>query len=144
MQSAIGGATIDRPTSAPPPEDSRIGNLRPSPLLTSVSAANSTVTTPAVPGFSIKPASRGKGLQLGAHKSSSAVSAALIDQLTEEVAAENDNPWGGDDLMDVNADEDDWSQSDLLAHSVRLMLSTQVPLKSHQYRWFSRSLLLHS
>ncbi|KAF8909893.1 armadillo-type protein [Mucidula mucida] len=109
MQSAIGGATIDRPTSAPPPEDSRIGNLRPSPLLTSVSAANSTVTTPAVPGFSIKPASRGKGLQLGAHKSSSAVSAALIDQLTEEVAAENDNPWGGDDLMDVNADEDDWS-----------------------------------
>ncbi|KAF9017526.1 ARM repeat-containing protein [Hymenopellis radicata] len=109
MQSTIGGATIDRPTSAPPPEDSRIGNLRPSPLLTSVSAANSTVSSPAIPGFSIKPASKGKGLQLGAHKSSSAVSAALIDQLTEEVAAENDNPWGGDDLMDVNADEDDWS-----------------------------------
>lgn len=118
MQSSIGGVGIDRPTSAPPPaEDSRIGNLRPSPLLTSVSAANSAVSSPAFPTHSSASTStsKGKGLQLGANKMSSAASAALINRLADEAAAENggdddSNPWGTEDLMDVNADEDDWSE----------------------------------
>jgi hypothetical protein len=51
-------------------------------------------------------------MQLGAHKvPASVAAAALVEQLAEEAAAaEGDgNPWGNDDLIDVNADEDDWS-----------------------------------
>jgi len=117
MSSAI-GIGIDRPTSAPPPvagssTDPRIGNLRPSPLFTTLSAANSTVSSPVVP---TRPAqqSKAKGLQLGANKvPPSVAAAALAAQLAEETAAANDisgsNPWGTDDLIDVNADQDDWS-----------------------------------
>jgi len=108
-QSRMTGA--DRPTSAPPGEQASNGGLsRPSPLITSISAANSTVSSPAFP-----PASKGKSLQLGASKTSSNLAAAssLADEWIEEAAAENDkegdNPWGTDDLMDVNADQDDWS-----------------------------------
>ncbi|EEB90614.1 hypothetical protein MPER_11155, partial [Moniliophthora perniciosa FA553] len=56
--------------------------------------------------------SKAKGLQLGASKVSSGVAvASLAQQLADEAAAEDgldSNPWGNDDLMDVNADEDDW------------------------------------
>lgn len=38
----------------------------------------------------------------------------LAAEWAEEAAAEAEanqsNPWGSDDLMDVNADEDDWSE----------------------------------
>lgn len=134
MQSAIGGGSIDRPTSAPPPDDSRVGNF----LITSVSAANSTVTTPAIQGFPAKPISKHKGLQLGASKSSSAAAVALIDQLTEEVAAEShgfeSNPWAGDDLMDVNADDDDWSISHACVRNY-ILTPLQVLLKlRHHHR----------
>ncbi|KAJ8076987.1 Nuclear aminoacylation-dependent tRNA export pathway component [Marasmius tenuissimus] len=114
MQTTMATVTdIDRPTSAPPPaEDSRIGALRPSPLLTSVSAANSVVSSPAFPNHAPS-ISKAKGLQLGANKvPPSTVAASLGQQLAEEAAAEDgvdSNPWGNDDLMDVNADEDDWS-----------------------------------
>ncbi|GAW00339.1 armadillo-type protein [Lentinula edodes] len=118
MQTTMASSTgtgIDRPTSAPPPaEDSRIGNLKPSPLLTSMSAANSTATSPALPIRSnFQSSSKLKGMQLGASKVPSSIAAALAEQLAEEVAAEDgvdvSNPWGDDDLMDVNADEGDWS-----------------------------------
>jgi len=33
----------------------------------------------------------------------------LEDEMTMPVTAGGDNPWGNDDLMDINADEDDWS-----------------------------------
>ncbi|KAI8975880.1 hypothetical protein BD414DRAFT_171788 [Trametes punicea] len=51
-------------------------------------------------------------MQLGATKVPSSVSS--IPDWAEEAAAEvetsqNTNPWGNDDLMDVNADDDDWS-----------------------------------
>ena len=49
-------------------------------------------------------------MQLGATK---VVASSSIPDWAEEAAAEFDtpqtNPWGNDDLMDVNADEDDWS-----------------------------------
>ncbi|KAG7449615.1 ARM repeat-containing protein [Guyanagaster necrorhizus] len=116
MQSVIGDTGIDRPTSVPVTEDSRIGNLRPGLFVTSMSATNSTVSSPAVATFNQpirSTSSKSKGLQLSATKSSSAGTAALVDQLAEEVDAEkghlDSNPWGNDDLIDVNADYDDWS-----------------------------------
>lgn len=48
-----------------------------------------------------------KPLKLAANNNISSV-AALVEQLTEEVASEA-NPWGTDDLIDVNADDGDWS-----------------------------------
>ncbi|KAK0461039.1 armadillo-type protein, partial [Desarmillaria tabescens] len=116
MQSTIGGTGIDRPVSLPPTEDNHIGNLRPGLFVTSSSAVNSTKSSPVVP-TSNRPInstlSKGKGLQLGATKSSSAAAAALVDHLAEEAEAENghleSNPWGSDDLIDVNADDGDWS-----------------------------------
>ncbi|KAJ3749224.1 armadillo-type protein [Lentinula detonsa] len=127
MQTTMAPSTvtsIDRPTSAPPPaEDSRIGNLRPSPLLTSMSAANSTVTSPALPiRSSFQSNSKTKGMQLGASKvPASITAAALAETLAEEIAAEDrleSNPWGDDDLMDVNADEGDWSAFETAPASV--------------------------
>jgi SCY1-like protein 1 len=54
-------------------------------------------------------------MQLGANKiPASVASAALAVQLADEVAAAEGvegNPWGSDDLMDVNADDGDWSKS---------------------------------
>jgi len=53
-------------------------------------------------------------MQLGASKAPASVAAAsLAAQLEEEAAAEegvDGNPWGTDDLIDINADEDDWSE----------------------------------
>jgi SCY1-like protein 1 len=47
-------------------------------------------------------------MQLGAHKVPTAVASAV---LAEEMASQgNENPWGNDDLIDINADEDDWSK----------------------------------
>lgn len=50
-----------------------------------------------------------KGLQLGGSKANARVVAA---QLIEQVAAEEGviNAWGTSDLIDVNADEEDWSK----------------------------------
>jgi len=52
-------------------------------------------------------------MQLGASKvPASAVAASLAAELEEEATAEEGiegNPWGTDDLIDINADEDDWS-----------------------------------
>ena len=56
-------------------------------------------------------------MQLGASKVPAAASLAV--QWEEEAAAEEgiqDNPWGTDDLIDINADEDDWSMSSYAAH----------------------------
>ncbi|KAF9268803.1 ARM repeat-containing protein [Marasmius fiardii PR-910] len=113
MQTTMATVTdMDRPTSAPPAENSRIGSLRPSPLLASASAAPSTVPSPIISNH-IPSAYKAKSLQLGANKVPASVAAAsLAQQLADEAAAEDGvdtNPWGNDDLMDVNADQDDWS-----------------------------------
>ena len=55
------------------------------------------------------PASKSKAMQLGV-KSPGLPPHGLADDLADEIAAnEAANPWGTDDLIDVNADEDDWS-----------------------------------
>lgn len=47
-----------------------------------------------------------KGMQLNSNK---VVKNTLPEGLVEE-ANGSSNPWGSDDLMDVNADADDWSE----------------------------------
>ena len=125
MQSVMNGVRgIDTPTSAPPPPTN--GSVRPNSLPyapSATSAANSTVSSPAIirqssPGPS---GSKTKGMQLGGSKVPGSVAgASLAAQWEEEVAAEEgmqDNPWGTDDLIDINADEDDWS---MLSYAVHL------------------------
>jgi len=48
---------------------------------------------------------------LGANKVPPSIAAVVLaERLAEEATAEEEsNPWGDDDLMDVNADEGDWS-----------------------------------
>jgi SCY1-like protein 1 len=56
---------------------------------------------------------KGKGMQLGGKSHATTANASLADQLAEEAAASatlEGNPWGTDDLIDVNADEDDWGK----------------------------------
>ncbi|KAH9858547.1 ARM repeat-containing protein [Lenzites betulinus] len=112
------GAAIDRPTSAPVPMGMN-GSLSGSVLAASAPPPlTPTYTSPsAVPTRSLTTAaaatSRSKGMQLGATKVPASTSS--IPDWAEEAAAEVDsahggNPWGNDDLMDVNADEDDWSK----------------------------------
>ena len=48
-----------------------------------------------------------KGMQLGGHVSSTLSHAA---EWAAEAEVETSNPWGNDDLMDVNADQGDWSE----------------------------------
>src|ERR1700683_852905 len=123
MQSTMNAAPgLDRPTSAPPPGGGPSTlPKRPSPLpfMPTASAQNSTLSSPSVPHTSniamdLGAASRAKGMQLGASKVPASVAAAsLAAQLEEEAAAEEGvegNPWGTDDLIDINADEDDWSE----------------------------------
>ena len=46
-----------------------------------------------------------KGMQLGATQSKTDFS-----QLELELGDESKNPWGSDDLIDINADQDDWGK----------------------------------
>ena len=117
MTSSI-GATIDRPTSAPAANAGLNGNtLSISSTLSLGSTAAAPPLTPtlssnALPTRSLTSPSKGKGMQLGATKMPSIPGS--IPDWAEEAAAEfetsqSTNPWGNDDLMDVNADDDDWS-----------------------------------
>ncbi len=104
---------MDRSTSAPPEAISG-GSVRP-PIYPSLGA---TLSTPDVKPKSGLNGSTGKvkGMQLGASKVplSSHVTADWAEEAAAEAEAEESghaNPWGTDDLMDVNADQDDWSKS---------------------------------
>ncbi|OSD01310.1 ARM repeat-containing protein [Trametes coccinea BRFM310] len=115
------GASIDRPTSAPAPLGANgMGSLNGSanalfattapPPLTSTFSSPTTVPTRST--TTAAGSSKSKGMQLGATKVPTSVPS--IPDWAEEAAAEIEssqgtNPWGNDDLMDVNADEDDWS-----------------------------------
>ena len=50
--------------------------------------------------------SKPKGMRLGGHASSTLSHAS---EWAAEAEIETSNPWGNDDLMDVTADQDDWS-----------------------------------
>lgn len=58
----------------------------------------------------------------------------LEDEIIPGTAG-GDNPWGNDDLMDINADEDDWSMPALLSPSKNNnQWHTQVHLKWHRHQ----------
>ena len=119
MQSAMNAVPgFDRSTSAPVLSGGpSTPATRPLPFMpTATSAAPSAATSPKVPHASTTGigTSKAKGMQLGAGKVPAGIAAAsLAVQLEEEAAAEegiDGNPWGTDDLIDINADEDDWSK----------------------------------
>ncbi|KAI0093158.1 ARM repeat-containing protein [Irpex rosettiformis] len=109
--SQAASSDMDRPTSAP--ADIVSNNLGRPQVHPSLGA---TLSTPGVkPQSGLNGStSKAKGMQLGASKTP--VTSHLTADWAEEAAAEADaeesshaNPWGNDDLMDVNADQDDWS-----------------------------------
>ncbi|KAI0688043.1 armadillo-type protein [Cytidiella melzeri] len=117
LQSTMGAvpqaasSDIDLPTSAPP-------NIAPSSQAKSAvhPSLGSTLSTPDVkPKFVVNgSAGKAKGMQLGASKVPAGlhIAAGWAEEAAAEAEAEESgpsNPWGGDDLMDVNADQDDWS-----------------------------------
>ncbi|KAG6898142.1 hypothetical protein C0992_004858 [Termitomyces sp. T32_za158] len=76
----------------------------------SVSASVTPTSSPSLP-------SRPKGMQLGTNKVPSSTTSVIlaeqwVDETTDSLRIEN--PWGNDDLIDVNADEDDWSRHPIL------------------------------
>lgn len=108
MNAATNGTPPDRPTSAPPPQANLSTNGVPGLALTK------TTPLPSTPN-PFGSASKHKGMQLGANKvpaSSSHFTADWAQEAAAEAeAGQGANPWGTDDLMDVNADQDDWSMS---------------------------------
>lgn len=115
MQAPISAANLDRAASAPEmPLSSHIGELsRPT-------FSKSALSSEALPATS---SSKGKAMQLGANKMPGL--GMLANELAEEALAGDDpwdtgkagpksafsnNPWGSEDLIDVNADDDDWSE----------------------------------
>nr|VWP01486.1 ESCRT-II complex subunit VPS22 [Ganoderma boninense] len=109
------GTSIERPTSAPAAHVGNGNTLAPATTSTGGSKFGATRMQSDV-GLAQggTTTSKGKGMQLGATKLPASASSSIPDW-AEEAAAEVDtssgtNPWGNDDLMDVNADEDDWSK----------------------------------
>jgi len=124
MQAPINSASaseIGRSTSAPDASSlkSHIGELS-RPI--SISSHSQHI---------ISSQSKTKALQLGANKIPASISyGALADEIAEEESASasiEGNPWGAD-LIDVNADDDDWSKFEIL-YSVFLLLIDSSPLK---------------
>ncbi|KAG6862350.1 hypothetical protein C0995_016048 [Termitomyces sp. Mi166 len=66
--------------------------------------------------------SRPKGMQLGPKVPLSTTSAVVAEQWADDTTypVRIENPWGNDDLIDVNADEDDWSRHPTL-HAAQLL-----------------------
>lgn len=98
----VGGPEIDRPTSTKPLSNGD-GEILPSHFA-------SFQSSPAV--ASPQGAAKGNVLRLGANKASSSIAIdSLVNKLAEEAAeftTIEGNPWGSDDLIDMNADADDW------------------------------------
>jgi SCY1-like protein 1 len=101
----MGGPEINRPTSAPPTKSVSNSNGE---ILQPHSA--SFQSSPTVASFQGVP--KGNVLRLGANKASSSIATdSLVNKLAEEAAESatiEGNPWGSDDLIDINADVDDW------------------------------------
>lgn len=94
---------------APSPSTSSLDARSPSPAFSTMSSPAATSSKPTLP------ASKARGMQLGANKTPANVAAAV--ELAEWDAQDETHTavdaWGGD-LMDVNADADDWSMALLI------------------------------
>jgi len=99
-----------------PSASSNIGELpnKPSSSMPTTPRSNaSNLPTPISSNFGKR---MGRGLQLGSLMKGyvngdpiADFARDLEDEMKMPVTAGGDNPWGNDDLMDINADEDDWS-----------------------------------
>ena len=97
------GGIPERPLSAPPPPRTNGDLLAPpsiSPTLASPPIRQKSTFTNGTP-------SKAKGMQLGASKTP--ISAIIATEFDDINQADIDDAWGHDDLIDVNADADDWS-----------------------------------
>ena len=123
---------LSAPVAAPRPSSDSVSSFS--------SAGPSTSTykiTPAPAPVRAKPQT---GMRLGATKAAPLGGSSLVDSLAGEFEEDGDEvakAWGTDDLMDVNADEDDWSRSrcyiavaDVQALS-RLLLSQRLLYLRH-------------
>ncbi|KAI0674764.1 ARM repeat-containing protein [Trametes maxima] len=132
---ASAGAAIDRPTSAPAPLDGPNPLMRAALMNSGIPLADPGLP-PLTPMYSSPGAfptrsfttgggagSRSRGMYLGANKVPTSESVSSVPDWAEVAAAEVEaanelahasNPWGNDDLMDVNADEGDWSEPSIL------------------------------
>lgn len=113
MQSTMNAVGIGLQASAPTPAFGAPARPSPLPFIPSTtSVANSAVSSPVVPR-ALSPGgpstSKAKGMQLGANKIPAATLAMQLEEEASASAGVDGNPWGTDDLIDINADEDDWS-----------------------------------
>ncbi|KXN90149.1 N-terminal kinase-like protein [Leucoagaricus sp. SymC.cos] len=96
-------------------QSSNIGELPNKPFSTPTTSSPPSTSNFSSSTLSPSTSTKGKGLQLGGSargKSSSNAIADFAKELEDESSGPGglgDNPWGNDDLMDINADEDDWS-----------------------------------
>ncbi|KAG6829451.1 hypothetical protein H0H92_004511 [Tricholoma furcatifolium] len=111
LQTAIGASadvsSNERPISAPLPLSNNANPV--ASAFPSSGTMSASVTPIASPSTQVP---RAKGMQLGGNRLPISATATILaeqwaDEATESAAA--DNPWGNDDLIDINADEDDWS-----------------------------------
>ncbi|KZV89649.1 hypothetical protein EXIGLDRAFT_140013 [Exidia glandulosa HHB12029] len=102
--SLVASPPLDRPMSAPPPPSGLNGSVSaaPKPPLASPALSTSSAFAGAP-----KP-SRAKGLQLGASKQPASLAAQIAAADDDADGAAIEDAWGGD-LMDVTADEGDWT-----------------------------------
>ncbi|PCH43923.1 ARM repeat-containing protein [Wolfiporia cocos MD-104 SS10] len=118
LQSTMSPAAgVDRPSSAPLSDALTSGGLNNSIPGGFPPQVQNTLSSPAVPArpiVSTPTIKSSKGMQLGASKvptslSSSSSAPDWAQEAAAEVDVQQQNPWGNDDLIDVNADQDDWS-----------------------------------
>ena len=96
---------MERTTSAPQASSAANGLSGNADVYPSLSSTLSS------PGGTV---GKAKGMQLGAHKSPaneglSKMAAEWAEEVEAEAETSRSHPWAGEDLMDVNADQDDWS-----------------------------------
>jgi len=102
----MNNGAVERPTSAPPLD--RQTNVMSGSLLTKPTAL--PMASPAASSYSTPgPSTKAKAMQLGAHKLPDVVIQSVLDDELVEGGAVFPGAWG-DDLIDVNADTDDWSK----------------------------------
>lgn len=117
--SEFGSSANPSPAVSPRPDSSQVGGFGASPRpasSTKFGATSKSRTTTSANGLNLGGGGAGRGASSKLHKP--ATSSSLADQLAAEfeddttAAGVGGSAWGvgaGDDLMDVNADDDDWS-----------------------------------
>ncbi|KAI0915763.1 hypothetical protein AcV5_003595 [Taiwanofungus camphoratus] len=121
LQTTMGSSSesgTDRPSSTPLPAGRNTSDgLNGLGIWPATPRLDSTLSSPILPAtrsITSDTTSTTKGMRLGTNISAASSSAPnMAPEWAQEAAAEvsgpQGNPWGNEDLMDVNADQDDWS-----------------------------------